>query len=60
MVFYSIARKEGIEVSDSELKKLLEEAYGSDDVTEDDKNWVYEKELQQRVCEFLISKAKIS
>ena len=60
MIFDSISRKENIEVSDEELASLIKENYGSADITEEDRLWVYEKALQEKVCEFLISKASIA
>jgi hypothetical protein len=60
MIFYSIARKENIVVSDEEVDATVKEVYGEEKISSDDRNWVYESLLQKKVSEFLLDKAKIS
>ncbi len=60
MVFYSISRKEGIAVSDEEVQSFVDVNFGGTEISDEDRLWVYEKLLQEKVCEFLVSKAKIS
>ena len=60
MIFYSIARKENIVVSDEEVDATVKEVYGEEKISSDGRNWVYESLLQKKVSEFLLDKAKIS
>lgn len=60
MIFYSVARKENIEVQDTEIETFAKENFNGTELSDEDRLLVYESLLQQKVCDFLVSKAKIS
>ncbi len=60
MVFYAIAKNENLTVTEQEVDTFIAENYNSAEVSSEDRTWVMESLLQEKVCNFLVQNAKLS